>query len=110
MSSPVFLSCPRCGQMDSARKVSSIVQEGTSTGSYQGMVPVQLQGKTIYVPTQLGTTSASLLAQKLTPPEQPPEPKKEDYPIAGAVALVILSLILLYARVLIVEAILGLGG
>lgn len=76
MSSTTFLRCPRCGQVDSVRKVTSVVQDGISVGSYQSTVPLQIQGKTIQIPSQHGTIIASVLARRLMPPEQPPEPKK----------------------------------
>jgi len=67
--------CPHCRQLDTVRKVSAIVAEGVSVGHYQSTAPVQWQGKTYYLPVQRETTSSTLLAQRLAPPQ----PKKPRY-------------------------------
>ena len=67
--------CPRCGQLDAVRKVSSIVTEGVSVGQYQSVAPVQWQGKTYYLPAQRDVSFSTVLAQRLAPPRQPQKPK-----------------------------------
>lgn len=69
--------CPNCGQLDAIRRVYSIVTEGISVGSYQGVAPLQLQDKTYYFLAQRGMASSTLLAQRLAPPTRPEKPR--DY-------------------------------
>lgn len=68
--------CPHCGQLDTIRKVTSIVTEGTSVSEYETTAPVHWQGKTYFLPTKRQMTSSTVLAQKLMPPEKPNDPSK----------------------------------
>lgn len=71
MTTKTLTSCPNCELMDNVRKVSSIVSEGVSVGQYQSYVPLQMQNRTIYLPTQRGIAYSTVLAQKLAPPSPP---------------------------------------
>lgn len=72
-SAPV---CPRCGQIDKVTKVLAIVSESISVGQYESVVPLQVQGKTIYLPSQRAIVSSNLLAQRLMWPQQPKKPER----------------------------------
>ena len=72
------VNCPRCGQIDTVRKVSAVVASDTSTGSFAG--PTfgggyafgKQGGPTVgggY--TRLSGGVSTILSQKLTPPAQP---------------------------------------
>lgn len=57
--------CPRCGQIDAVRKVSSIVSEGTSSTQQVGVAP-NLMGTDLFL-VGLQGSSATALAQRLAP-------------------------------------------
>jgi hypothetical protein len=57
------------------RKVNALYTEGISTTHYQQPVAVQVQGKMIYGMQQQTATSLTALAQRLSPPPKPKEPK-----------------------------------
>lgn len=63
--------CPRCGQLDAVRKVSSIVKEGVSVGEYEAYYPGQIAGKPLNIPVRKQMVSTTELAQKLKPPVKP---------------------------------------
>lgn len=65
--------CPRCGQIDAVRKVSSIVSEGITTTPYQGISPLQLGDKTYLLPALREMTFSTLLTKRLVAqlPEKP---------------------------------------
>jgi hypothetical protein len=70
MATEVPPVCPRCGQLDAVRKVSSIVKEGISVGSYETYMPGNLGGKTIGIPVTKEAVSITMLAQQLQPPSR----------------------------------------
>lgn len=57
--------CPQCRQIDSVRKVSAIVDEGTSVIHSSGVAPIQTKDGTYWVPVQKEGVSRTKLSQKL---------------------------------------------
>ena len=107
-------SCPSCAQLDSVRKVTSIVSEGTLVGQYEDSAPVQWQGKTYWIPVQKSTAFSTVLAQRLAPPAQPKKPIKKNptSPVFFTAGLTILVVIFWAIVGIVLEPALGLehGG
>jgi hypothetical protein len=77
-TNPQDYSCPKCHQMDTVQKVSSVVSAGTATGTYAG--PTSAVGyssgnqggySTMSGYTTLAGTSQTSLAQRLSCPPRP---------------------------------------
>lgn len=71
----INLTCPQCGQIDSVRKVSTIVSDGTSSGTYSGYgdgIGYSAHGMTVMdeVITITGS-SQTQLSWLLSPPIEP---------------------------------------
>lgn len=71
-ANPQDFSCPKCCQVDSVQKVSSVVGAGTATGTFAGStsaVGYSYSNQGGY--TTLAGTSQTSLAQRLSRPNQP---------------------------------------
>jgi hypothetical protein len=73
----IALNCPKCGN-EQVQKVSAIVDEGITEGSYESREPYQLDGKTYYFLTKRAINSTTGLAKKVA---QPPLPKGAEKPM-----------------------------
>src|SRR5690348_14555364 len=95
---PVGPVCPLCDQSDAVRKISSIVAEGTTTGTTFGAMPVYQSpwqqtmpngthvthgGQTHYRPYVSFTTTETALAKRFAPPpaKPPPQPRPRHPPL-----------------------------
>ena len=74
MSATQPIRCPKCGRTDAVRKVSAIVAEGTRTSETAG-IAVGFGDRSLDLMPIVGTsTSLSMLAAKLAPPNKPAKP------------------------------------
>lgn len=69
-----LVACPRCGRVDTVRKVSAIVRQGTRTASGVGLTLLAGKGGLELAPTMHTSTSSSTLAAMLAPPSKPAAP------------------------------------
>ncbi len=118
--SPDTPVCPKCGQIDAVRKVSSIVSAGTSRGTAPATWVGELGGHTVSGTTYKETFSSTDLAQRLSIPSEdqvktyvegsiptlPPSPREMAWK-AWVEAHPVLKIVRLWCRILLIISLVG---